>query len=80
MAALLETYVKRVGGSPHLPAMVPALLSALDKAAKPSGSPALADRLQVPPTCQPMHLIAHIPSSPYVSTHASLFLHISLVS
>jgi len=47
VAALLESYVRRVGGSPHLPAMLPPLLSALEKAAKPSGSQALADRLQV---------------------------------
>lgn len=42
-------YVRRVGGSPHLPAMLPPLLSALEQAAKPSGSQALADRLQVDP-------------------------------
>ncbi len=44
--ALLEVYIKRVPDSPHLPAMVPPLLQALERASKPSGSPALAQRLQ----------------------------------
>ena len=47
VAALLEVYVKRVPDSLHLPAMVPPLLQALDRAGKPSGSPTLAQRLQV---------------------------------
>lgn len=47
MIALLEVYVKRVPDSPHLPAMVPPLLQALEQSGKPSGAPALADRLQV---------------------------------
>ena len=53
MVALLEVYVKRVPASPHLPAMVPPLLQALERAAKPSGTPALADRLQVRAACLP---------------------------
>lgn len=44
--ALLEVYIRRVAGGPHLPAMLPPLLSALDKASKPAGSAALADRLK----------------------------------
>jgi hypothetical protein len=47
VAALLEVYVKRVPDSLHLPAMVPALLQALDRAGKPSGSQTLAQRLHV---------------------------------
>jgi hypothetical protein len=47
VAALLEVYVKRVPDSLHLPAMVPPLLQALDRAGKPSGSQMLAQRLQV---------------------------------
>ena len=39
--------MKRVPDSLHLPAMVPPLLQALDRAGKPSGSPTLAQRLQV---------------------------------
>lgn len=46
VAALLEVYIKRNPGSPHLPGIVPGLLSALERANKPSGSPALSDRIQ----------------------------------
>lgn len=49
VVALLDAYVKRVPGSPHLPAMVPPLLQALERAGKPSGSQSLAERLQVGP-------------------------------
>ena len=63
MAALLEVYVKRVPDSLHLPAMVPPLLQALDRAGKPSGSPTLAQRLQVHPggeaiSCAVLHITA----------------------
>lgn len=47
MVALLEAYVKRVPDSPHLPAMVPPLLAALERSGKPSGTRAMAERLQV---------------------------------
>ena len=46
MVALLETYVRRVPGSPLLPAAVPPLLGALSRAARAGDDKALADRLQ----------------------------------
>lgn len=54
--ALLEFYLRKVPGSPLLPAIVPPLLRALSRASRSPDDKTLAERLKVrSPTVAPPH-------------------------